>query len=89
MVANTSKAVMIIAQDSGMWNRRFSATALPSDWARSVAPIAISIAIQLGQRLQFGYQSRQHCARSLPVATPSQAEMTWRMTAMKLASATH
>jgi hypothetical protein len=25
----------------------------------------------------------------LPVATPSQAEMTWRMTAMKLASATH
>ena len=72
--SSTSKAVMMIAHSSGMWNRRFSATALPSDSARSVAAMASSIAIQFGQRVQFGYQSRQHWARSLPVATPSRAQ---------------
>ena len=30
----------------------------------------------VGQRVHLGYQSRQHWARSLPVTTPSRAEMT-------------
>ena len=71
-----------------MWNNRFKATALPSDSARSVMPMAISIEIQFGQRVQRGYQSRQHWARSLPVATPSRAAITCRKMAIKLARPT-
>ena len=33
-----------------------------------------------------GYQSRQHCARSLPVTTPSRAEITCMKIAIRLAS---
>jgi hypothetical protein len=74
--SSTSKAVMIIAHAMGMWKSKFKATALPSDSARSVAAMAISMAIQFGQRDHLGYQSRQHWARSLPVATPRRAAMT-------------
>ena len=79
---------MMTAQNSGMWNSRFSATALPSTSARSQAAIADSLNSQLGQRVQRGYQSRQHCARSLPVTTPSRAEMTCMKMAIRLASPT-
>jgi len=51
-------------------------------------PMAISIAIQLGQRTQFGYQSRQHWARSLPVTTPSRAAITCKNIAIRLAAPT-
>ena len=68
--SSTSRPVMMTAQNSGMWNSRFSATALPSTSARSQAATASSLSSQLGQRVQLGYQSRQHCARSLPVTTP-------------------
>ena len=70
-----------------MWNSRLRATALPSTSARSQAPMAISHISQLGQRVHAGYQSRQHCARSLPVTTPRRAEMTCMKIAMRLASA--
>ena len=52
--SSTSKAVMIKAQNTGMPKSRWRATALPRDSARSVAPMAISIASQLGQRVQRG-----------------------------------
>ena len=78
---------MMMAHDIGMWNSKLRATALPSDSAKSVAPMAISIVIQLGQRAHFGYQSRQHWAKSLPVATPNRADITCRIRAIKLASA--
>ena len=51
-------------------------------------PMAISIDSQFGQRVQRGYQSRQHWARSLPVVTPNRAEMTCRKMAIKLAKPT-
>ena len=35
-----------------------------------------------------GYQSRQHCARSLPVTTPSRAEITCMKIAIRLARPT-
>ena len=78
---------MMTAQNSGMWNSRLSATALPSTSARSQAPMATSHSSQFGQRVQRGYQSRQHCARSLPVTTPRRAEMTCMKIAIRLASA--
>ena len=84
----TSRPVMMTAQRSGMWNSRLSATALPSTSARSQAPIATSVRSQLGHRVHPGSQSREHCARSLPVTTPSRAAMTWRTIAMLLARAT-
>ena len=52
--SSTSKAVISTAQGKGMWNKRFSAIALPSTSARSQAAMAISQAIQLGQRLHAG-----------------------------------
>ena len=51
---STSNAVMTIAHAIGMWKSRFKATALPSASARSVAATAISMVIQLGQRVQRG-----------------------------------
>ena len=78
---------MITAHSIGIWNMRLKATALPSTSARSHAPMAISQNNQLGQRVHAGYQSRQHWARSLPVTTPSRAEMTCMKIAIKLASA--
>ena len=77
------------AQNSGMWNRRLSATALPSTSARSQAPMATSLISQFGQRVQLGYQSRQHCARSLPVTTPRRAEMTCMKIAIRLDERDH
>ena len=65
------------------------ATALPSTSARSQAPMAISQNNQLGHRVQRGYQSRQHWARSFPVTTPKRAEMTCMKMAIMLASADH
>src|SRR3954466_7528257 len=50
--------------------------------------MAISHRSQLGQRVQRGYQSRQACAKSLPVTIPKRAESTCRKIAMKLAIAT-
>ena len=79
---------MMTAQSSGMWNSRLRATALPSTSARSQAPMATSQNSQLGQRVQRGYQSRQHWARSLPVTTPKRAEMTCMKMAIKLARPT-
>jgi len=64
------------------------ATALPSTSAKSQAPMASSQNSQLGQRVQRGYQSRQHWARSFPVATPKREEMTCMKMAIKLASPT-
>ena len=61
---------MMTAQNSGIWNNKFRATALPSTSARSQAPMATSPISQLGQRVQRGYHSRQHWARSFPVTTP-------------------
>ncbi len=81
---STSKPVMMTAQNSGMWNSKLRATALPSTSARSQAPIATSLSSQLGQRVHAGYQSRQHCARSFPVTTPKRAEMTCMKTAIRL-----
>ena len=52
--SNTSKAVMMIAHSRGMWNSMFRATALPSDSARSVMPMAISMETQFGQRIHPG-----------------------------------
>ena len=79
---------MMTAHSSGMWNSRLSATALPSTSARSQAPMASSHNSQFGQRVQRGYQSRQHCARSLPVTTPSRAEITCMKIAIRLARPT-
>ena len=79
---------MITAHSSGMWKSRLSATALPSTSARSQAPMATSLNSQFGQRVQPGYQSRQHWARSLPVTTPRRAEMTCMKMAMRLARPT-
>ena len=87
--SSTSKPVMMTAQNSGMWNSRLRATALPSTSARSQAPMATSLISQFGQRVHFGYQSRQHWARSLPVTTPSRAEITCMKMAIRLASADH
>ena len=87
--SSTSRPVMITAQSSGIWNIRLRATALPRTSARSQAPIASSLISQLGQRVHPGYQSRQHCARSLPVTTPNRAEMTCMKIAIRLASANH
>ena len=86
--SSTSKPVMMTAQSSGIWNSKLRATALPSTSAKSQAPMATSLISQLGQRVQRGYQSRQHCARSLPVATPRRAEMTCMKMAIRLASPT-
>ena len=86
--SSTSRPVMMTAQSSGIWNIRFRATALPSTSARSHAPMATSLISQLGQRVHLGYQSRQHCARSLPVTTPSRAEMTCMKMAIRLARPT-
>ena len=69
-------------------NIKFKATALPRTSARSHAPIAISLSSQLGQRVHWGYQSRQHCARSFPVTTPSRAAITCMKMAIRLAKAT-
>src|SRR2546425_1088203 len=74
--------------DSGIWNRRLRATALPSTSAKSQAPTATSHKSQLGQRVQRGYQSRQHCARSLPVTTPKRAAVTCMKIAIRLARPT-
>ena len=52
--SSTSSPVMTTAQNSGMWNSRFSATALPSTSARSQAATASSLSSQLGQRVQRG-----------------------------------
>ena len=52
--SSTSRPVMITAQNSGMWNSRLRATALPSTSARSQAPMASSHNSQLGQRVQRG-----------------------------------
>ena len=69
--SSTSKAVMMIAHVIGMWNNRFRATALPSDSARSVMPRwRFPSRSSWASGVHFGYQSRQHWARSLPVATP-------------------
>ena len=86
--SRTSNPVMMTAHSSGMWNSRLSATALPSTSARSQAPMAISQNSQLGQRVHAGYQSRQPWARSLPVTTPSRAEMTCMKMAIMLARPT-
>ena len=64
------------------------ATALPSTSARSQAAMATSASSQLGTRVQAGYSSRQACARSRPVTTPSRAEITCSTTAIRLASST-
>ena len=80
---------MITAHSSGMWNSRLRATALPSTSARSQAPIADFAQQPVGPARPAGYQSRQHCARSLPVTTPSRAEITCMKIAMRLASADH
>ena len=85
---NTSNPVMMTAHSNGMWNIRFSATALPSTSARSQAPMATSHNSQLGQRVQRGYQSRQHWARSLPVTTPNRAAITCMKMAIRLAMPT-
>ncbi len=45
---------MMTAQNSGMWNSRLRATALPRTSARSQAPMATSLMSQLGQRVQRG-----------------------------------
>ena len=79
---------MMTAHSSGMWNSRLRATALPSTSARSHAPMATSLISQLGQRVQRGYQSRQHWARSLPVTTPRRAEITCMKMAIRLARPT-
>ncbi len=50
--------------------------------------MAISLSSQFGQRVHRGYQSRQHWARSLPVTTPSRAEITCMKIAMRLARPT-
>ena len=68
--SSTSRPVMMTAHSRGIWNIRLRATALPSTSAKSQAPMATSLISQLGQRVHWGYQSRQHWARSLPVTTP-------------------
>ena len=86
--SSTSSPVIMTAQKSGIWNMMLMATALPSTSARSQAPMATSQNNQLGQRVQRGYQSRQHWARSFPVTTPRRAEMTCMKIAIKLARPT-
>ena len=63
----------------------FNATAPPSTSAMSHAMIATSAMSQFGKRVHRGYQSRQHWARSRPVAMPRRAAMTCRKMAIRLA----
>jgi hypothetical protein len=56
--------------------------------AKSQAPMATSLISQLGQRVHWGYQSRQHWARSFPVTTPKRAEIICVKIAIRLASPT-
>ena len=70
-ISSTSSPVISTPQIRGMWNSRFSAIADPITSARSQAAIAISARIHSVTPAHLPVDSRQSCAKSRSVATPS------------------
>jgi hypothetical protein len=80
-----TNAVMTAAGSSGMPKSRLSATAAPTNSARSVAIVTSSACTQSRPVTGRGQCSRHSCGRLRPVTMPSLADRYWTNIAMRLA----